>query len=142
MNRAGGFIRSAMRKSPETTIQVEAVAVLRDLVAYQQLPANLVIFHVPNEGHRGGAKAKVVGALRKAMGVLAGTPDLVVSLGAAVLYLELKAPKGRVSETQKAFRRQVEAEGGKYALCRSVAEVVEAVRSMFGASNLPIKGEA
>lgn len=138
---AGAFIATAMRNSAETALQVQAVAALRDLVNFRALPANLVIFHVPNEGHGGGERAKVVGALRKAMGVLAGTPDLVVSLGKFVLYIELKAPKvdgkeaGRPSLSQNRFRSMVEEEGGKYVLCRSVAEVVDAVEVAFGSKN-------
>jgi hypothetical protein len=42
-------------------------------------------------------------------------------------WIEVKAPKGKQSELQKSFQAQVEAEGHKYVLARSIDEVMEAL---------------
>lgn len=60
----------------------------------------------------------------KAMGLNAGWPDFVLVLPTGKLgAIELKAPKGRPSEAQVAFRERCVALGGWYAECRSVEEV-------------------
>lgn len=59
-----------------------------------------LLYHVPNGGRRGKAEA----AIMKAEGVRAGMPDyhLPVARGEFVgLWIELKAPGGRVSPAQR-----------------------------------------
>ena len=46
-----------------------------------------------------------------------GAPDIV--------WLELKAPKGKQSELQKSFQAKVESEGHKYLLIRDLSELEE-----------------
>ena len=62
-----------------------------------------LFFAVPNSGYR-----HIYAATKfKAEGVVSGTPDLVFILeGGKTGFLELKAPKGVLSETQKAFREK------------------------------------
>lgn len=43
------------------------------------------------------------------------------------LCVEMKTPKGRQSEVQKAWQRAVERAGYKYALCRSLADFITTI---------------
>jgi hypothetical protein len=44
------------------------------------------------------------------------------------LWIECKAAKGKQSELQKSFQAQVESEGHKYVVARSIEDVEEALR--------------
>lgn len=76
-------------------------------------PANVIWYHCPN----GGLRSKRGAAKLKAQGVRAGVPDLcfVLADGHAA-YMELKAPTGRLSPEQKAFREQCAAMEVEYAV--------------------------
>jgi|SRR6185437_13599688 len=41
----------------------------------------------------------------------------------SVLWIEVKAPTGKQSDLQKSFQKQVQAEGHKYIVARSIADV-------------------
>jgi len=59
-----------------------------------------LIYHIPN----GGARSKIEAGIMKAEGVRKGMPDYhlpVARQGYIGLYIELKAPGGRVSKDQK-----------------------------------------
>ena len=45
-----------------------------------------------------------------------------------VVWIEVKAPKGKQSELQKSFQAQVEAEGHKYILAYDVSDVEAALK--------------
>ena len=53
----------------------------------------------------GGARTAIEGAIMKACGVRAGTPDLILIRGGKTFGLELKAGNGRVSPTQASRTR-------------------------------------
>ena len=44
------------------------------------------------------------------------------------LWIEVKAAKGKQSELQKSFQAQVEREGHRYAVCRSIEDVETALK--------------
>ena len=70
------------------------------------------------------AKRMRFGAARKASGVTSGWPDLTLALpGGRTLYLELKAPKGRVSEAQEYIHARLRSLGHQVEVVRSVEEV-------------------
>jgi len=73
-----------------------------------------LIFSVPNEGRRGPAQAKKM----IAQGLLSGVSDLVVLMNGKTEFWEIKAPKGRQSESQKEFQYQAHYRGHKYRLMR------------------------
>lgn len=103
------------RGNEESRIQQACVTWFR-----YQFP-RLVMFAVPNGGYRNA----VTGAVLKAEGVLAGVSDLILlhpSGGYHGLCIEMKTPRGRQAETQKAFQKRVEGVGYKYALVRSFEE--------------------
>lgn len=53
-----------------------------------------------------------------------GLPDIVVILDGEFLGLEVKRPKTYQSPEQKAFQAHVEAHKGKYAVVRSIDDVI------------------
>lgn len=95
---------NSVRKPPsdeEHRIQTACVRWFR--LKYPHLFARL--FAVPNGGRRDG----VTGARLKAEGVLAGVADLILlvpNAGYHALLIEMKTPKGRQSESQRAWQRQ------------------------------------
>ena len=88
------------------------------------LPAHAVVFHVPN----GGARNAIVGGKLKALGTVAGIPDLCVILRGKVYFLEVKAPGGTESRDQIAVFERLQQAGACVAVARSVTEVRDIVR--------------
>jgi hypothetical protein len=67
-----------------------------------------VWWHVPN----GGARRKTEAAILKGLGVRAGVADICVVHDGKFFALELKAPSGRSTAAQIAFRHEINAAGG------------------------------
>jgi hypothetical protein len=104
----------------EEAIHVSILAYLR---AVLEPPAK--VLHPAN----GGARSKATAGRLKAMGVLAGVPDLMVLLPPArLLLIEVKGPRGRVSPEQQAFARDALAMGFPFAVVRSIDETRAALR--------------
>lgn len=117
---------NSVRKPPsdeEHRIQTACVRWFR--MKYPHLSPRL--FAVPNGGRRDG----VTGARLKAEGVLAGVADLILlvpNAGYHALLIEMKTPKGRQSESQKAWQQELCAEGEyKYVVCRSLDDFIREV---------------
>ena len=96
--------------------------------------------HVPNEGKR----SKAAGGKAKAMGMLAGFPDLWFGWPMGQTgYIELKVPggpgkrPGALSPAQKEFRDWCRASGHLWMECRSIAEVYATLKGW----KVPLKGE-
>jgi hypothetical protein len=53
-----------------------------------------------------------------------GSPDIVCVVNGQYVGIEVKAPRGRQSENQKEFQRQLEAAGGRYLLVYSLDDLV------------------
>ncbi len=86
---------------------------------------NIIIHHSPN-----GGKRHVLTAIKfKAMGTLAGFPDLFIaypSKGYHGLFVEMKNGKeGVVSRDQKAVLANLAAYGYKTMICRSYTEFIK-----------------
>lgn len=85
-----------------------------------------LLFAVPN----GGARDTITGARLKAEGVVPGVADLILLLprgGAHALCIELKTPKGRQRDTQRAWQDAVTGQGYAYVICRSLDAFVALV---------------
>ena len=96
----------------------------------------LLLHHSPNEGYLLGHDRD--GAKRKAMGVRPGFPDFILlypNREYPFLAMELKSPKGRQSEHQKEYQKQIERVGGKYVIIRSLDEFIETVNNYFSKLN-------
>lgn len=95
---------------------------------FQHHPLRLLLHHSPNEGLL--VKKQTDGAKRKAMGVRAGFPDLILLKPNAryhYMAIELKTDKGRQSDTQREYQRAVEAAGGRYVIVRSIDDFIKEV---------------
>lgn len=117
---------SSVRKPPsdeEHRIQTACVRWFR--LKYPHLAARL--FAVPNGGRRDG----ITGARLKEEGVLAGVADLVLLVpggGFHALLIEMKTPKGRQSESQKAWQRAVAGNDDYlYVVCRSLEGFIKTI---------------
>lgn len=53
-----------------------------------------------------------------------GCPDIIAIMNGKFIGIEVKAPKGKVSEAQKKFGEKIESAGGVYIVARSVDEVM------------------
>jgi len=85
-----------------------------------------LLYAIPNGGHRHIATA----AKLKAEGVLAGVPDLflpVARCGCHGLYLEVKTPKGRLSEAQATMVTELAFQDYRVRIVRSVDEGVREI---------------
>jgi VRR-NUC domain len=110
------------RQYPEDDLQRAVVDTLR-------LSPGLTVFAIPNGGKRNPREA----ARMKGMGVMPGVADLFIMWDRSyprpgILFVELKAPRGRVSEAQAAFAKRCGWHGAPHAICRSVEEVESFLR--------------
>lgn len=86
-------------------------------------------FHVPNGGKRTPREA----ATFRAMGVLAGVPDLIIMQpGGTVRFIEVKTMNGRVSEQQMEFFDNARRAGFECSIVRDLDDAVK-VLSHWGA---------
>jgi hypothetical protein len=76
-------------------------------------------FAVPN----GGMRDKRVAQHLKAEGVQSGVADIIIIWRGRAIACELKAEKGRQSESQKAWADQLTLAGGVYFVARSVDDL-------------------
>lgn len=122
---------SPRRRHDEDNLQMQCVAWFNH--AHKDI-RNL-LHHSPNEGllpH--GARD---GAKRKAMGVRAGFPDLVLLVPRGnypYLCIELKTAKGRQSESQRGYQKAVEQAGAMYVIVRTPDEFMVEVNSYLNHS--------
>lgn len=90
------------------------------------LPDDAVYFHVAN----GGLRSKHIAAKMAALGVRAGIPDLEIvwaGLDGKSLFIELKTEKGAISSVQKQMHQRLVRCKAIVQVCRSVAEVADAL---------------
>ena len=110
------------RGTPEADLQRAVVHALRFA-----LPRTAIIHHSANEVTEPGPRGARRQAILTGMGVHAGFADLMVICDGRILFLELKAPKGRLRPSQEAFRDAVEAQGFGWALVRSLDDALGAL---------------
>ena len=109
-------------RTPEADLQRTVVQALR--IA---LPRSAIIHHCANEVTEAGPRGAKRQAILVGMGVHAGFADLIVLCEGRILFLELKAPKGRLRPEQEAFRNAVLAQGFGWALVRSLDDALGAL---------------
>lgn len=104
----------------------------RAIVAYLRLALpDAMAHHSAGEGVRGGKRGHLDGARRKAMGQVAGWPDIEVILPAHIgpVWFEVKAEGGYASPEQKAVHERLRALGYRVAIVRSIDDVRESLAS-------------
>ena len=84
-----------------------------------------IVHHSANEGVRGGKAGLLDGARRKAMGQVAGMPDITVFTWSHVgpMFFEVKAPGGSVSTAQADIIKRLQAFGYRVAVVKSIDDV-------------------
>lgn len=124
-----------MRKHPsdeEHRLQVACVRWFR--MQYPDLAHAL--FAVPN----GGRRDATTGAKLKAEGALAGVSDLILLKSNAkygALLIEMKTTKGRQSDSQKEWEKEITKSGEyRYVVCRTFEEFMSEVSGYLSTSLL------
>ncbi len=102
-------------KRPEQAIQHAVVAHLR-----QRAEPRVFFWSTPNEGKRGFVAA----AALKASGLTAGVPDLLILKAGSLHALELKAPGGRLTPSQRLVMERMEQCGAQTAVAHSIDEAL------------------
>lgn len=128
-------------RRPEEKAHRAIVQTLRTL-----LPADWIVWHTPN----GGGRSKAEAGILKALGVLAGMPDLfVLGPGCKLYALEVKPPpvalksgkqsqaKPRVSETQQVMFPKLAACGVPVVIVTDAEEAVMVLSSL----GVPMRGK-
>ena len=102
------------RNRPEEQVQRAIVQWL------QWIEPDCKWLHIPNGGGRSRAEAGIF----KALGVVAGAPDLLFCLkGGQCGFIEVKRPGGHVSPEQITFRNSWERAGALWGLAQSIEDV-------------------
>ena len=104
------------RAQPEFELACVVVDFLR-----RALPARAVWSHFP----AGEARSERTGGRLKRMGTAKGWADYLIFVDGKLIGIELKSPKGPVSDEQAAFGDALVANGGHYTIARSL-DAVEA----------------
>lgn len=107
---------NAIAKLTERALQRQVVAYLRTLPKPPAGPWWTAINALPGTSARQGAQAK-------AMGQIAGAPDIIVVWGGTFIGVELKADKGVLSTEQMATSLAIADAGGSYVVARSLDDV-------------------
>lgn len=84
-------------------------------------------YSVPNEGVGGASQAYKRVRLLQSMGMLSGVSDLVLLFDRETVYVEVKTATGRLSASQKDFKKLCDETGRPYYVVRSLDEVIEIV---------------
>lgn len=125
----------------EAQIQKAIVAYLR------QVMPDAIVHHSANEGNRGGRAGTLDGARKKAMGQMAGFPDLLVLTWSSVgpMFFEVKKEGGYATKTQKAVHAKLRKLGYQVAIVRSIDDVREALSEWrvgtAEAVSIPMEGQ-
>lgn len=63
---------------------------------------------------------------QQGLGSMPGLVDLTAAKGGVTIYIEVKAPKGKLSPAQEIFKRNIRSAGCKYILARNIEDVINA----------------
>ena len=66
----------------------------------------------------------------QSIGSYRGAPDRIIHLNGKAVYLELKLPKGKMSDHQLVFQEQCKADGISYWVIKSVEELEERIKEV------------
>ncbi len=76
------------------------------------------------------AKSRVAAGISKAMGLKAGTPDVVMCWKGRMVGIELKAGRGRLSPAQIETHDAITLAGGVVTTCRTLDEVMDLLATL------------
>lgn len=116
--------RAAARKPvsrPEQELQIQTA----EFLDWALMPPARWL-HIPN----GEKRDDHIAAILNAMGVKPGAADILVfTPGGRFIWIELKSETGRLSASQVDWRDWCRSIGAPWFLCRSLADVIEALTS-------------
>jgi hypothetical protein len=95
------------------------------------LPHGWLVMHVPN----GGSRNPIEGAKMKALGVMAGWPDISIYGPGMCCFMEVKTQRGRLSNSQHAVIDRLADMGHPVAVVRSIDDA----RTMVKEWGLPTR---
>ena len=103
------------------------------IVEYLKLLPNIIFFSVPNESFapkKGKLTGPQLGRMSKfkKMGLRSGVSDLIICKNGKVYFLEVKTPKGKISENQNQFRNEAIFAKCEYAIVRSFDDAVKQLK--------------
>lgn len=101
----------------ESKIQQEIVMYVTNNFGLKHHNPKCLIFSVPNEG-----KSAQEQMYKKMLGMKSGVSDLILVMPSRVVFVECKDDKGKQSENQIQFEKDVKALGFEYWLVRSLEE--------------------
>lgn len=81
---------------------------------------HVFFWHTPNEGKRGFVNASAL----KAMGMIAGVPDLIILKAGELFALELKAPGNGLTPSQRLVMERMKQCGAQVAVAKSTDEAL------------------
>lgn len=114
-------------KKPEAREQARLVAALRRKWAPLSDDLRPIVAHIPNGGGRDAREA----ANLKTQGVLPGIPDLIIlAPGPTTVFVEMKAPDGRVSLSQVDVHRSLDGFGHPIIVAFSAEEALAKLRKL------------
>lgn len=120
----GDYSIKPKRKKP---ILIEDSICMNDIVPnlnfmqnYKQFNTDVQWVKIANEAYD---KSIIVGAKQKRMGKKSGVADYLIGWKDGWGWIEVKAPKGRQSDTQVAFEKEALMAGGRYAIVHNSAEM-------------------
>jgi len=61
--------------------------------------------------------------IQQGLGSYKGIPDLIAVKDGVVLFIEVKAPNGKLTPDQKKFKKDLEEHGGKYIVARDYRDI-------------------
>jgi VRR-NUC domain len=106
---------SEVTRRPEQQIQRGVIQHL----AWRARPG-VFAFHVPNGGWRSPIEAKIL----KAIGTVAGVPDIICIFEGRVYALELKSEGGRVTDVQRVVHERLCEAGAEVAVVHGIDQAL------------------
>lgn len=89
-----------------------------------------MLFHADNNSVN-----QIVGAKKKALGVVRGVSDLILVFNDKVIFIELKTSTGTLSEEQKDFSKKVKDRGHCYIVVRSFEQFKSIINQLYGTNH-------
>lgn len=109
-----------LRMGPEDMISHHLAVWLRDM--YMDGRTTAVFTHIANEG-----AGKVAMVRKKAIGMVPGCADWVITENGKSIYIELKAGRNKLSDKQLEFKAWCEDAKVDYFCCYSLEEAQQAI---------------
>ena len=105
----------------ESKIQQECVTWYTGDYCLKHMENRQMILAILNENHQ-----NMVG-----VGLLAGAPDLLLTIKNHIVWCEMKKPKGKISPKQRKFEKRVKAMGFIHMYCFTFQEFKEKVLHLY-----------